>query len=242
MHCTPTRLALSSPRGVAAALWLASSLAYADVGSVAPDDGGPSLAQAAPARTAVVEVGSGVPVELDVEAQGTGCPAGTWSAALAPDGSRVVVSFSAFTISLDAGQEYVTSDCSLRLRLRSVVPLSHAVTGIAHQGHVSASSNITASHVSSVHIADAVGRAPISQVNTYLPPPVDRAYRADHLVSIQGWSPCEEARTYLLRTSMFLQKGRDSGVTARMSVARDAHTDGKLEVGLAWRACAPSTR
>src|SRR5262245_46597412 len=70
-----------------------------------------------------------------VTANGTGCSAGTWDAAISPDGKAFTVTFSSYEAILNPGSAFAIKDCNLAIDLRSPSGLSFSVGSFHYQGY-----------------------------------------------------------------------------------------------------------
>src|SRR5689334_16950522 len=55
----------------------------------------------------------------NITANGTGCPAGTWQAAISPDGAAFTVTFSGYEATMKPGDAFVVKDCTLAINLKT---------------------------------------------------------------------------------------------------------------------------
>lgn len=70
-----------------------------------------------------------------VTANGTGCPAGTWDAAISSDGQTFTLRFSQYETSLNPGQVIAAKDCQLAIKLHSPQGLSYSVSSFYYSGY-----------------------------------------------------------------------------------------------------------
>jgi hypothetical protein len=68
------------------------------------------------------------PKFVEVSANGTGCPAGTWTAQVAEDGHGFLVRFSAFEASIAPGKVLDVSDCQLAIKIDAPEGISYSVS------------------------------------------------------------------------------------------------------------------
>ena len=76
-----------------------------------------------------------VPYIVDVKANGSGCPAGTWTTSVSPDGETFTTTFSAYEILLQPRQQLGVRDCILSLQMKSPAGISYAVSDFYYSGY-----------------------------------------------------------------------------------------------------------
>src|SRR6185436_3537723 len=70
-----------------------------------------------------------------VTANGSGCPAGTWDAAISSDGQTFTLRFSQYETTIDPGQAIAIKDCQLQIKLHSPQGLSYSVSSFYYSGY-----------------------------------------------------------------------------------------------------------
>jgi hypothetical protein len=68
-------------------------------------------------------------------ANGTGCPAGTWDAAISEDGKAFTVTFSNYEATVNPGQAFSIKDCTLGIDMTTPQGFSFAVNSFYYQGY-----------------------------------------------------------------------------------------------------------
>src|SRR5262245_56650539 len=71
----------------------------------------------------------------NITANGTGCPAGSWDAAISEDGKAFTVTFSQYETTVEPGQALSIKDCALGIDLQTPSGFSFAVSGFYYQGY-----------------------------------------------------------------------------------------------------------
>ena len=71
----------------------------------------------------------------EVNANGTGCPAGTWETSLSPDGETFTTTFSAYEAIVDESKSIAVKDCLLAIKLHSPQGLSYSVSQFHYSGY-----------------------------------------------------------------------------------------------------------
>src|SRR5690242_7308718 len=72
----------------------------------------------------------------NVKARGSGCPAGTWDAAISDDGETFTLTYSAFEAQVGPGKAVDTKECQLEIDLSSGDGVSYSVASFYYQGYV----------------------------------------------------------------------------------------------------------
>jgi hypothetical protein len=79
----------------------------------------------------------------DVTANGSGCPAGTWSTSISEDGTAFTTTFSEYAAEIDLKQVFATKNCQLAVKLHTPNGLSVAVNHFSYQGFASLGDHVT---------------------------------------------------------------------------------------------------
>jgi hypothetical protein len=71
----------------------------------------------------------------DVTAEGSGCPQGSWSTEISPDGEVVTIVFSAYELDLTPGTERITKDCDLAITVAPQRGRSYSLSSMSYSGY-----------------------------------------------------------------------------------------------------------
>jgi len=228
-----------------AALVVASLAALSAVACTAP----PS----APVGASTEDLGRSIDIPnpsgayyASIRANGTGCPAGTWNAAISDDGQAFTVTFSGYEAVIEPGQAFAVKDCSLAIDLRSPEGYSFSVSSFHYQGYaVLDQPGMTASQSAKYYFRG--NPVPAKEIRTGLAGPYDDAYIfSDEEIPFEDmvWSPCGENRTLNALTRITVQNNESqSGHGYFNTSSVDGEVRTVFRFGLAWQRCedAPTT-
>jgi hypothetical protein len=196
-----------------------------------------------------------------VRANGSGCPKGSWTAGISPDGQTFTVTFSQYETKLSPGQAADIRDCALDVSLIGTSPLTFAVGALYYQGYVALdrpgmqatqSAQYTLGPAGLVAgiggliggnaggiigaIAGAVGGGTHSQ--NVMSGPTDRSFTYADTVNIGKWSDCAPVTNLHIDTQLLLQNDASRDGSGYLN---DATVDGQLSFGwkLNWKNCTP---
>jgi hypothetical protein len=178
----------------------------------------------------------------DVTAAGSGCPAGSWNAAISPDGQTFTLTFSAYEVKVSPGQLFDIKQCVINVGFRDPqgLPLSFIVGSIYHQGYalldspgMRAARNST--YVFSANGASVKGPGSPSQ-HAEITGPYESSYLQTDNVFAGVWSPCASVSNLVVNTNLMLQNNAQRSGSGYLNAAT---VDGRLTVAfrLAWRHC-----
>jgi hypothetical protein len=172
-----------------------------------------------------------------VTANGTGCPRGTWDAAIGPDGQTFTVRFSAYEVSVSPGQLLAVKDCQLAIALHSPQGLSYSVSELYYSGYGFLDQRgMTGRQTAKYYfqgnpLASTDGRSDLSG-------PMDSTYTYNDTLGIADlvWSKCGVDRDLNVQTRIVLQNNRDKRGTGYLNTSA---VDGNitLRFRLFWRTC-----
>jgi hypothetical protein len=200
-------------------------------------DAEPVLDTAAQALTPVRIPNPNAPYFIDVTANGTGCPAGTWDAAIADDGETFTLRFSAYEASLAPGAAIAVKDCQLAIKLHSPQGLSYSVSELFYSGYASLDSvGMSARQTARYYFQG----DPLTNTNarTDLTGPIDDDFVYHDSVGVADlvWSACGAQRDLNVSTRMILNNNRRKTGSGYMNTSA---VDGSisLQFRLSWRTC-----
>jgi hypothetical protein len=178
----------------------------------------------------------------DVTAAGSGCPAGSWSAAISPDGQTFTLYFSAYEARVVPGQSFDMKQCVINIGMRDPGgrPLSFVVGSIYHQGYLLLDQPGMRASRNAIYAFGGTGggrgtASPPPQ-HREIPGPYDSSYVQGDDVFAGRWSPCSAINNLVINTSLMLQNNPQrtgSGYVNRATV------DGALTLAfrLDWHRC-----
>lgn len=185
---------------------------------------------------------TGNAIVADVDAQGTGCPDGSWDASISEDGQTFTLRFNQYEASISANQDRDTKDCRVSVKLTSPQGLSYSVASFYYSGYV--------------FLENDGMRASYSARYSFLEDPrtMRRADRdiltgpRDESFTFQSdpqpiWSPCGGSSTLNIDTRVTVINNRQrSGAAFMNNSAIDGtvgNDDGSLAMTwkLGWRRC-----
>jgi hypothetical protein len=172
----------------------------------------------------------------DVQANGTGCPPGSWRTSISDDGLVFTTTFSAYEASVNAETGVAVKDCQLAVKLHSPNGLSYSVQSFYYSGFAFLEEGVTASQTASYYFQ---GRRldPAKTARTNLTGPYDDqfSFLDDIEVGDATWSECGTQRDLNINTRLRVQNtdpGKDGYINL---TAIDGSS--KLEFVLAFRPC-----
>ena len=171
-----------------------------------------------------------------VNANGTGCPAGTWETSLSPDGETFTTTFSAYEAMVDEKTMISVKDCLLAIKLHSPQGLSYSVSQFHYSGYAFLDQGVSGRQIAKYYFQGAPVQS--EEARTELVGPYDDTYTFQDTVRTTDlvWSPCGVERDLNVRATLrLMNSGRKDGYINLGSV--DANTDTKIRFKLNWRRC-----
>jgi hypothetical protein len=173
---------------------------------------------------------------VSVRPNGTGCPRGTTSTSISPDGKTFTTTFSAFEAVVNRNQSLAVKDCQLAIKLKSPSGFSYTVTEFYYQGYAYLEQGQNARQIAKYYFQGAPVQS--EEARTELVGPYDDTYTFQDTVRTTDlvWSPCGVERDLNVRATLRLtNNGRKDGYINLGTV--DANTDTKIRFKLNWRRC-----
>lgn len=229
--------ALRAPKSFLLGLMLVAGVGCADSGEDA--DAIDTVAESTLSDAPLAQVGAGIKTIKDpkglyianVEASGTGCPAGTWSADIAPDGKVFTLVLSKYELKLAKEDRSNTQsiDCDINVSLKSPAGLSYAISTFAYQGYAFLQPGVEAQLQANYHFTG-LAQAKQHNSNKTLVGPVDKSYLFKDTISTLDWSPCGTTRSLNISTTLLGQNTspKQDGYINMNSV--DAETNTKVSI------------
>jgi hypothetical protein len=176
---------------------------------------------------------------VKVVANGTGCPAGSWDAAISPDGQAFTVSFSQYETMVNPGQALSIKDCTLGIDLVSPNGLTFAVNSFYYQGYALLDQpGMTAKQTAKYYFqGNPVGSR---EYGSDMTGPFDNSYLFTDNVGVVDlvWSPCGVTRRLTAQTRLVLRNNPQSSGTGYLNNATiDVNHKIAFRFGLSWRTC-----
>lgn len=175
----------------------------------------------------------------EVEANGTGCPRGTWSADVAEDGSGFSIVFDNYEASVAESTALDAADCNLSTTLHVPSGVSYAVQSFSYEGYATLDDGVQARYSAKYYFQGdpQAGR----EVQSDRTGPYDDAFTySDELETADVvWSPCGVDRTLNVQTRMVVtnnseKSGRGS---VRLDSAQESRSGGAVILRLNYRPC-----
>lgn len=236
--------ASGSRHPIVCAAFCALGLGACAAGEASLDDGPPMagqdpLALQAPASQQTIPDPNGA-YFAEVRANGTGCPAGTWHTAIAPDGLVFTTYFNAYYVNVDEQTQYELRDCTLAIKLHSPSGLSYTISDFYYEGYAWLDEGVQGRQVASYSFQGMPTRA--TEMQTDLSGPYDDPFSIHHAVETKNlaWSPCGVERTLNVKTVLRMTNStpRRSGYMNVSEVNGDTKT--KMVFKLHHKQCSTS--
>jgi hypothetical protein len=175
----------------------------------------------------------------NITANGTGCPAGTWDAAISPDGQTFTVTFSSYEAIMNPGQAIVVKDCTLGIDFHSPSGLSVAVSDFYYQGYALLDSpGMTGAQTAKYYFMG--NPVPAREARSNLVGPHDDSYLFQDTIATVDlvWSPCGATRRLNAQTRLVLQNNAQKTGSAYLNTESvDGHTGILFRWNFLWRGC-----
>ncbi|KAI9141044.1 hypothetical protein BKA69DRAFT_1038845 [Paraphysoderma sedebokerense] len=173
----------------------------------------------------------------DIIYAGSGCPAGTATAAFNEDRTTFTVLFDNYIASAGPGIPVVENrkDCQFNLKVHIPPGYQYSVATVDYRGFVQLDAGVTALQKSSYYFAGEL-RQSTKEVPFYGPQNKDYVFRDSFDFSSQVWSSCTESQTMNINTQVRIDNSRNT--IGRGSMTTDS-IDGKVQqiLGLSWKKC-----
>jgi hypothetical protein len=174
-----------------------------------------------------------------VKANGSGCPAGTWDASIAPDGQTFTVTFSQYEVSVNPGQLLSMKDCALGIRLHSPQGYSYAVgdfyySGYAYLDRAGMKGRQTTKYYFQGNPAPADSASKL--VDIAGPYDSDFVFQEQVGITDQVWSACGTERDLNVQSRLrLLNDPRKKGTGIMNTLSVDGNV--QLQFHLSWKKC-----
>jgi hypothetical protein len=175
-----------------------------------------------------------------VNANGTGCPAGTWETSLSPDGETFTTTFSAYEAAVDETKTISVKDCLLAIKLHSPQGMSYSVSQFHYSGYAFLDQGVSGRQIAKYYFQG--NPVDSDEKRTEMKGEFDDTYLFSDSIELTDavWSPCGTTRDLNIVTRLRLQNSSPRRTGYMNLNAVDGST--KLEFKLSWRKCdAPGT-
>lgn len=181
-----------------------------------------------------------------VNANGSGCPKGTWQAGVSSDGQTFTLTFNKYETQVSPGQAQDTKDCAIDVAIVGTKKLKFEVADLYYQGYVLLEND----RMSAVQTADysfnaagiVTGLAGIdvplpNEIHSENPVsgPTDRSYLSSDKVG-GTWSSCKKANNLHIRTRLRLRNDPEKSGSGYFNTSA---VDGTMSFAwrLNWQSC-----
>jgi hypothetical protein len=169
-----------------------------------------------------------------VIANGSGCPAGTWEAELAPDGVSLAVHFRAYSASVTPGQSVAVASCIVAIDLIPPAGYEYAVNSFVYTGFVDLdSAGMRATQTAKYYFSG--NPLPAKELRTDMNGPYDSAYVFTDRVDARDlvWSSCAVSRRLQSQSRLIVQNNARHDGTGGALI----NSELVFRYGLSWRRC-----
>lgn len=178
------------------------------------------------------------PYFADVNAEGSGCPTGTWDVAISEDGETFTLRFSQYEATLAPGQERDVKECQIDLNLGSSNGLSYSIASFYYQGYALLDKPGMKARQLASYSFRGHGHRQNDEDKNELTGPIDESYLfADEIGDNRRlWSPCRRDDGLRIKTRLVLRNDPTKSGSGYMNTAT---VDGSLafQVKVKWRRC-----
>jgi hypothetical protein len=175
----------------------------------------------------------------NITANGSGCPAGTWQAAISDDGKAFTVTFSGYEATVSPGAAMSVKDCTLAINLKTPEGLSFSVSDFHYQGYaILDQPGMTAMQSAKYYFQG--NPVPATENRTNLTGPYNDSYLFSDSIGVADlvWSPCGASRTLNAQTRIVLQNNAQHNGSGYMNTSSvDGQVQTVMRFGLSWRTC-----
>lgn len=185
-------------------------------------------------------VGAAAPAQLEVSANGSGCPSGTWKAELAPDKRSFNLSLSGFSAEVARDTTVASKSCQLAIKVKG--GYSYALQGLSYVGEATLAQGVTAKAGAAFGFQGAGINLP--ETVTSLTGPRNGAFSVQRTLSDSelAWSTCGVERNINVSTRLSLQSATPGAtgsikVTNLAGIVADANNTSAIGFRVAVRPC-----
>jgi hypothetical protein len=171
--------------------------------------------------------------QATVRANGSGCPAGTWEAALSPDNETFTVTFSAYESIIEPGKSLDKKECQIDLDFGSGQPIQFSVSSFYYQGYTFLErEGMTAKHETKYFFPGLRENNGDREMRG----PFDDSYLFTDSIAPENreWTRCKRSETLRIRTRLTVKNAEGLPGAGYMNTAA---VDGTLKFAMKWRRC-----
>jgi hypothetical protein len=225
-----------------------SALACAGAAGCAADGADPSADDVDPEEGVTSEQGLSQTVTVanpsgvyfaNVTANGTGCPSGTWDAAISEDGKAFTLTFSQYEALVEPSRSFAIKDCAIGIDLKTPSGYSFAVSGFHYQGYAILDRRGMSAKQTAKYYFQGDPTMGIEKQST-MTGPYDDAYTFTDKVPVASmvWSPCGTTRRLNANTRLLLRNNWNKTGTGYINtISVDGEAKTKFVFDLAWKTC-----
>ena len=169
-----------------------------------------------------------------VAATGAGCPRGSWTAEMVPEGNAFTITFNSYVVEAPptSTPSLKRLPCDISLKVRTPRNLSYAVTSFQYFGYANLSPGMKARLIAN-YAFTGLGVAPALKTFQYdFPVPYNTTFAVNDNIQARGnapsWAPCDISSNLQVRTSLVLEAAN----TAMPGVLAMDNLDGRAEAAL----------
>ena len=174
-----------------------------------------------------------------VTANGTGCPSGSWEAAISEDGKAFTLTFSQYEALVEPGQLIAVKDCAIGIDLKTPSGFSFAVSGFHYQGYaILEKAGMTAKQSAKYYFMG--NPVPAVEDRETLRGPYDNSYVFNDAVGVADlvWSPCGATRRLNANTRLTVRNNiAKTGTGYLNTTSVDGEVKTKFVFDLVWQQC-----
>src|SRR5215467_15191974 len=172
--------------------------------------------------------------DVSVVANGSGCPAGTWTADMGEDGQTLTARFAWFASPIEPGEAMKIQDCTIQVNLRGRSDLAFAVGEFAYDGAGYLDSPGMAAHQVAKYYFSG-GPVPTNDNRVDMAGPYQDRYQLTNTVAPADlvWSACGATRSLSTQTRLIVQN--NAAKTGWGSFNNDMGGDADIELRFRWK-------
>ena len=164
---------------------------------------------------------------------GNGCPTGSYSVILSPDGTEMTLSFSEFSAMTDSTQDYDFSNCNIAIPIDLPAGLMLGLVGIEYQGVAFIPTGGSGSFSREHFFAGTQSPAIVSSIEAY---DQTQEFIFDDTFQFIEWSECGDDLIVRSNATVMVTKLPDSDNNAFMSVFSE-NLNISVQYHLIWQYC-----
>lgn len=182
-------------------------------------------------------VGADGEIVAEVVANGTGCPAGTWDADIAADGSNFTLAFDEYKVTVAPQTPFDVLSCQITIRLSDMLSKSYAVAAFGYEGRVVLGADVRGKVTTKYYFQGSVEDGQRMQDAEFVGP------REEHFKIIDSveledlnWSACGPQRDLNVQTNIVLNNNAAETGSGSLNLS-SAEGPGSLVLRLASQGC-----